>query len=169
MLKANCPDSDEITDTAAKELFERAVKEIITLASEDPIWVVQNILGDEIEIIYEDKVIDGKLYYETSAAFQDLYDYYSEIFTGDALNWILSTKFTKVDGTLYCSPAGGATGWVIDNLKVTQIGQDGGSFLYEATFTQFEAAAKSNFTVVKTENGFRIASIDYIPSLLRKW
>ncbi len=165
---------EEITDNAAKELFEKAVHEIIMLAAEEPSQVITTILGDDIEVFYEEKIIDGTAYYETTAKYEELQDYYSEIFSGDALSWILSTKFTDVDGTLYCSPAGGATGWSIENTEVSNIGQSNGSYAYEAAFNKVEPMKEpeetttSRFTVEKTENGYRISSIDYSPDLLEK-
>ncbi len=155
-----------ITDAAAKELFKKATAEIRLLSSEAPQDLVKMFLGSDVTIIYEEKSIDGAMYYETTAAFQDLQDYYAELFTGDALTWILSTKFVDIDGTLYCSLTGGATGWNIADLTVTQIGQDGGSYHYEATFTEFENTKSSRFTVVNTDNGYRISNIDYTAYLL---
>ncbi len=159
---------EELTDAATKELFEKATAEIRLLASEAPQDVVNMILGNDVSIIYEEKSIDGAMYYETTAAFQDLQDYYAKLFIGDALTWILSTKFVDVDGTLYCSLTGGATGWSIADLNVTQTGKDDGNYLYEATFIELENTNTSQFTVVKTDNGYRISSIDYIPDLLRQ-
>lgn len=158
--------NDEITDTEVRELFEKAAKEIITLASEDPTDVIRMILGD-VEVIYEEKQINGEAYYETTADYKDLRDYYAEIFAGGALDWILSTKFADVDGTLYCSPSGGASGWRITNLEIKGTGQNSGKHMYEATFSEWEATTTSQFAIEKTEIGYRISSIDYIPDLLK--
>ncbi len=157
-----------ITDATAKELFEKATAEIRLLSSESPLDLVNMILGNDIEIVYEEKTIDGVMYYETTAAFQDLKDYYAKLFTGEALTWILSTKFADVDGTLYCSPTGGATGWSIADLEVARTGQSSGSYLYEATFNEFDEPTTSQFTIENTDDGYRISSIDYIPDLLRQ-
>lgn len=157
---------EEIADTVAKKLFESAVKEIITLASEDPTYIIKMILED-VEIIDEEKQIKGVSYYKTTAAYKEVHDYYSEVFTGDALNWILSTKFADVDGTLYCSSVGGASGWSIANLEVKRTGQNSDTYMYEATFKEFENTTTSQFMMEKTEGGYRISSINYIPDLLR--
>jgi len=155
-----------ITDTVAKELFEKATNEIITLATEEPTTVIQTILGD-VEVIYEENHIDGVAYYETTAKYKELHDYYSEIFTGDALDWILSTKFADVDGTLYCSPVGGASSWSITNLEVARTDQNDDKYIYEATFDAHEETTTSQFTIENTENGYRISGINYIPDLLK--
>ncbi|GHU80413.1 hypothetical protein FACS1894191_5660 [Clostridia bacterium] len=117
---ATTADSDggKTTDTMAKEMFENAVEEIITLASEDPVLLIKTILGDDVQVVCNEKNIDGVGYYETTAKYEELSGYYSEIFTGDALRWVLSTKFADVDETLYCSPAGGASGWGGTDVEV---------------------------------------------------
>ena len=162
----------EMTDTVAIELFESAVKEIIMLASEDPALLVRTILGDDIEVIYEETNIDGVGYYETTASFKALHDYYGRLFTADALDWILSTKFVDVDGTLYCSPAGGASGWGIIDVEIVTAGQNNGNYIYEAAFNDSRNDGKtprtSQFIVESTEAGYRISSIDYIPDLLKR-
>ena len=157
---------ESITDTEVVELFERAVDEIIFLASEEPLYVVRKNLED-VEVIYDETYIDGNAFYETTATFKELQDFYSNLFTGDALNWILSTKFADVDGVLYVSPAGGASGWGISNVEVTLISQNGGTYTYEAAFDAFDVTTTSQFAIEKTENGYRISSIDYIPDLLK--
>ena len=159
--------SEEITDIEAKELFERASVEIITLASEDPTLLVKMILGDDIEVIYKETDINGAIYYETTATYKKMSDYYSKLFTKDALDWVLSTKFADVNGTLYCSPVGGASGWSIANLKVAKISQDDNKCVYEATFNEFEQTTTSLFTVETTDSGYKISNIDYIPDLLK--
>lgn len=162
------PVIEEITDTEARELYMKAIDEIILLATEDPITVIKNILGDHVTVVYEDRNIDDKVYYETSAQYREMQDYYSNLFSGDALSWILSTKFTSVEGTLYCSPVGGASGWGITNLEVTRTSQNNDTYIYKATFREFEETTTSSFEIKNTEHGYRITSIDYIPDLLKK-
>jgi len=159
-------EDESITDTEVVELFERAVDEIIFLASEDPLYVISKNL-ENVEVIYDETYIDGNAFYETTATFKELQDFYSNLFTGDALNWILSTKFADVDGVLYVSPAGGATGWRISNLEITLISQNGDTYTYEAVFNEFDITTTSQFAIERTENGYRISSIDYVPYSLK--
>ena len=163
---------EEMTEVLAKELFEGAVKEIIMLASEDPALLVRGILDDDTAVIYEEITIDGEGYYKTTAPFEELRDYYGRLFTADALDWILSTKFVDVDGTLYCSPAGGASGWGITDVEIVTAGQNNGNYIYEATFNDSRIDGKtprtSQFIIENTEKGYRISSIDYIPDLLKR-
>ena len=162
----------EITDVAVIELFERAAKEIIALASEEPESLIKTILGDDMKVVNKEKNIDGKIYYETTAKYMALQNHYAEIFSGEALAWVLSTKFADVAGVLYCLPSGGATGWSIVNTKVSKVNQDNGISAYKATFSRIEgikepeAPTTSLFSIEKTAAGYRVSSIDYSPDLL---
>ncbi len=161
------------THTAiAKELFERAATEIIKLATEEPATIVKTVLGDNVKIHNESKKIRGINYLKTSESYEKLKNYYSDIFIGDALDWILSTKFANVDGVLYCSAVGGATGWTITDTEVILLSQIDERYAYEATFKEVEFmkdprdAITKQFIVEKIDNTYRIAEIDYVPDLL---
>lgn len=164
---------EEITNVIARELFEKAADEIITLASENPADLIKMVLRDDVQVTYNEKNINGVAYYETTASFEELQDYYSQLFSGDALSWVLSTKFADVDGTLYCSSVGGASGWSIADIEIELIGQNNGTYAYEAVFNRVDRAGAhevitSRFSAEKTEYGYRISSIDNVPDLLEK-
>lgn len=150
----------------AEALFKKATEEIILLASEDPAGVLKGIVND-VEIIYDITDINGQKYYKTNSHFEDVRSYYANIFTGDALEWILSTKFIDVEGTLYCSPTGGATGWVISEIEVEVLEQNDNTYLCEATFYVQDIKDTSRFIIEKNENTYRISDIDYVPNSLK--
>jgi hypothetical protein len=177
-------DVEELSDELAKALFVKAVREIIFLSVEEPSSVISRAIGADVKIPFAEKNIDGRdgpAYIETTGKYKELQDYYAKVFAGDALDWILSTKFADVDGILYCSQVGGATGWGIANVVVTNIGQNNDQCTYEAIFINYggaitdtgdsylfayEGTIKSQFAIVKTENGYKISSIDYKGYLL---
>lgn len=152
--------------STAKTLFDQATEEIILLASEDPRDVVHIILGD-VEIYNVVMIKNEHVYFKTSAKFEDLQNYYAATFTGKALEWILSTKFTEAEGTLYCDIAGGATGWSISNTEVTILEQNDDIYKCKATFNVQNISDISYFTIQQTEDGYRVSEIDYIPNLLK--
>ena len=155
-----------------KELFERAAMEIIKLATEDPATIVMTVLGDNVKIFEESKKIGGVDYFKTSESYEELKNYYSDIFISDALDWILSTKFANVDGVLYCSAVGGATGWTITDTEVILLSQVDERYVYEASFKEVELMndpgdpIAKRFIVEKIDNIYRIAEIGYVPYLL---
>ena len=158
---------NEMPEINVKDLFERAAKEIITLATQDPITIIKTIIEDEITVFYKNTYINDKVYYKTTATYKSLQDYYSGIFTGDALKWVLSTKFAENDKVLYCSPIGGASGWSIENTEVTIMGQIGGRYSYKAAFNRIDNTGSyetttCQFTIEKTDNQYRISSIEYL-------
>ena len=158
---------EEITDEKAKQLFESATNDISELAYEEPMGVVNRILGDDIKTTDIEIIVGETPYYETTGKFKDLEDYYAKTFSGEALDWVMSTKFIDTNGVLYCSAVGGATGWEIENLKVTQLEKNENSYTYKAEFVEFEEPATSEFVVEKSDAGYRIAKIDYVPGLLK--
>jgi len=154
----NVPVDNEITDMTAKVLFEEAANKIWRLATANPSDLVQSLLGEDITISSDYTSINGILYYKTTGSYQQLYDYYAETFTETALDWIVNTKFAKLDDTLYCSPAGGATGVIVTAAEVILVNQDNERYTYEVTsqFSYNDTIRTTNFfTVVKVNNEYR--------------
>ena len=82
---------------------------------------------------------------------------------------MLFTVFLDVDGVLYCSSTGGATGVGIYDVSIEKVGENA----YIGTFHQgldmnnpWEVT--SRFEVTATDAGYRISSIDYCPSFLKQ-
>ena len=94
-------------------------------------------------------------------------DYYSQTFTGEALDWLLDTSFTDVDGVLYAFAGGGATGWQSKAVSVEKL--DGNT--YKGTYLAYHSVPEgeeesTTFSIEKTDAGYRISSIGYRPDLL---
>lgn len=105
-------EEEEPTEEELIPLFEKAMNEIISLATNPTDEVLRDIFDKEIECDYMNQIIvDDTPYQWTSRQYSELVDYYSQTFTGEALDWLLDTSFTDVDGVLYAFAGGGATGW----------------------------------------------------------
>lgn len=95
-------EEEEPTEEELTELFDKAMYEINYLATEMPTFVVSQIFDHEMEFYYDDEIIiDNFPFVRTSKQYSELKEYYEQIFTGEALDWLMSTKFADVDGTLY--------------------------------------------------------------------
>lgn len=101
-------EEEEPTEEELIPLFEKAMNEIISLATNPTDEVLRDIFDKKIECDYMNQIIvDDTPYQWTSRQYSELVDYYSQTFTGEALDWLLDTSFTDVDGVLYAF-AGGA-------------------------------------------------------------
>jgi len=116
-----------------------------------------------------EKSIDGIRYYKTELSYQQAVDYYSEIFTGEALDSFLSRYFYDVDGNLYVKSAGSMTGFGIDHIEITYMSQSGGEYFYQVAYDDvagFEEITFSpdecHFSVKNVDGDYRISSIDYL-------
>ncbi len=157
------PTEEELT-----ELFDKAMYEINYLATEMPTFVVSQIFDHEMEFYYDDEIIiDNFPFVRTSKQYSELKEYYGQTFTGEALDWFMSTKFADVDGTLYCCIAGGATGFGSKAVSIEKLEGNTYQAIYENTYIDDSTEEKSTtFSVQKTDAGYRISSIDYCPDLL---
>lgn len=80
-------------------------------------------------------IVDDTPYQWTSRQYSELVDYYSQTFTGEALDWLLDTSFTDVDGVLYAFAGGGATGWQSKAVSVEKL--DGNT--YKGTYLAYHS------------------------------
>ncbi len=161
-------ESTDISNQEIADLYKKAVRMILDLATCEPAEIPRKICSD-IEFSREIVEINQEFYCETSMDFDKIVEYYSTVFTGEALEWVPATKFLNVDGKLYCCVVGGTSGWSVRDVSVEKIGPN----TYQATFFTAcgpEEAAKrqSNFEIKKTDAGYRISSIDYCPPWLKK-
>ena len=152
-----------LTDSEAAELFCSAMEEIGDLAFEDPVLTLQTIFPDA-EIYEEEVWIDGTPYVKTSLPFERISEYYGSIFTGDALEWVLSTKYAKIDGTLYCSPVGGMTNPGFRFVSVRRTEGRTYTGIYQTALSEEKRSV--HFTCEKVDAGYRISDIDYRPAVL---
>ena len=164
----NPSEEEEPTEEELTELFDKAMYEINYLATEMPTFVVSQIFDHEIEFYYDDEIIiDNFPFVRTSKQYSELKEYYEQIFTGEALDWFMSTKFADVDGTLYCCRAGGATGFGSKAVSIEKLEGNTYQAIYENTYIDDSTEEKSTtFSLQKTDAGYRISSIDYCPDLL---
>ena len=145
----------------AEALFTAAMEEIRNLASEDPQSLLRSIFPD-IEISGDEMAVDGVPYVRTSLACEELAGYYGETFTGEALEWVLSTKFADVDGAVYCSLVGGQSGGSFQTVSVEPL--EGNA--WEGRYLSSGEECTTVFEVEETAGGWRIAAIDYRPGSL---
>lgn len=161
---------EEPTEEELIPLFEKAMNEIISLATNPTDDVLRDIFDKEIECDYMNQIIvDDTPYQWTSRQYSELVDYYSQTFTGEALDWLLDTSFTDVDGVLYAFAGGGATGWQSKAVSVEKL--DGN--IYKGTYLAYHSTPEgeeesTTFSIEKTDAGYRVSDIAYHPDLLER-
>lgn len=118
-----------------------------------------------MEFYYDDEIIiDNFPFVRTSKQYSELKEYYGQIFTGKALDWLMSTKFADVDGTLYCCRAGGATGFGSKAVSIEKLEGNSYQTIYENTYIDDSTEEKrTTFSIEKTDAGYRVSSIEYHP------
>lgn len=163
-------EEEEPTEEELIPLFEKAMNEIISLATNPTDEVLRDIFDKEIECDYMNQIIvDDTPYQWTSRQYSELVDYYSQTFTGEALDWLLDTIFTDVDGVLYAFAGGGATGWQSKAVSVEKL--DGNT--YKGTYLAYHSTPEgeeesTTFSIEKTDAGYRVSDIAYHPDLLER-
>lgn len=163
-------EEEEPTEEELIPLFEKAMNEIISLATNPTDDVLRDIFDKKIECDYMNQIIvDNTPYQWTSRQYSELVDYYSQTFTGEALDWLLDTSFTDVDGVLYAFAGGGATGWQSKAVSVEKL--DGNT--YKGTYLAYHSTPEgeeesTTFSIEKTDAGYRVSDIAYHPDLLER-
>lgn len=166
----NPGEEEEPTNEELLPLFEKAMNEIISLATNPTDDVLRDIFDKKIECDYMNQIIvDDTPYQWTSRQYSELVDYYSQTFTGEALDWLLDTSFTDVDGVLYAFAGGGATGWQSKAVSVEKL--DGNT--YKGTYLAYHSTPEGEeestiFSIEKTDAGYRVSDIAYHPDLLER-
>ena len=163
-------EEEEPTEEELIPLFEKAMNEIISLATNPTDDVLRDIFDKKIECDYMNQIIvDDTPYQWTSRQYSELVDYYSQTFTGEALDWLLDTSFTDVDGVLYAFAGGGATGWQSKAVSVEKL--DGNTYkgIYLAYHSTPEGEEESTtFSIEKTDAGYRVSDIAHHPYFLEQ-
>ena len=163
-------EEEEPTEEELIPLFEKAMNAIISLATNPTDEVLRDIFDKEIECDYMNQIIvDDTPYQWTSRQYSELVDYYSQTFTGEALDWLLDTIFTDVDGVLYAFAGGGATGWQSKAVSVEKLGGN----TYKGTYLAYHSTPEgeeesTTFSIEKTDAGYRVSDIAYHPDLLER-
>ncbi len=160
---------EEPTEEELIELLDKAMNEINSLATnptDDVLFF--DIFDRDIECDYSNQIIiDGIPYQWTSRQYSELVDYYSQTFTGEALDWILDSSFADVDGVLYAFAGGGATGTYSKAVSIEKLEQN----TYRAHYQMFSINGlayedDTTFSIEKTDAGYRVSDIDHRPDLL---
>ena len=172
---------EEPVDEIARELFEKVLREISRLVLDEGISNMPPPEAFGVDawssygsfvVSYETVWIDGRPYWETNLPYKNLRDYYAKTYTGEALDLILSTRWTEVDGKIYANPQGGASGWGLENIEVKLVAQNGNEYTYEGRFDISIGFVEEyseifnetmQFSIKKVEDGYRISSLRDIP------
>ena len=159
---------EEPTEEELIELLDEAMNEINSLATNPTNDVLYDIFGEDIEFDPLNQVIIDDITYQwTSRQYSELVDYYSQTFTGEALNWILDTRFADVDGVLYSFLGGGATGTHSKAVSIEKLEEN----TYRAHYQMFSLNVliyedDTTFSIEKTDAGYKVSDIDYCPPFL---
>ena len=161
---------EEPTEEELIPLFEKAMNEIISLATNPTDDVLRDIFDKKIECDYMNQIIvDDTPYQWTSRQYSELVDYYSQTFTGEALDWLLDTSFTDVDGVLYGFAGGGASGLVSKAVSIEKVEGNTYQATYENTYVSGSTEeCSTTFSIEKTDAGYRVSDIAHHPYFLEQ-
>lgn len=164
----NLSEEEEPTESELTELFDRAMYEINNLATTEIDYLLSEIFDRDIECDYSNQVtINGVPYQWTSRRYSELVDYYSQTFTGEALDWLLTSNFADVDGVLYGFAGGGASGILSKAISIEKL--EGNT--YQATYENIYVSGSTEecsttFTIERTDDGYRVSDIAHRPYFL---
>lgn len=166
----NLSEKKEPTKSELTELFDRAMYEINNLATTEIDYLLSEIFDGDIECDYSNQItINGVPYQWTSRRYSELVDYYSQTFTGEALDWLLTSNFADVDGVLYGFAGGGASGIVSKAVSIEKLEENTYQATYENTYVSGSTEeCSTTFTIEKTDAGYRVSTIAYHPDLLER-
>ena len=164
----NLSEEEEPTESELTELFDRAMYEINNLATTEIDYLLSEIFDGDIECDYSNQVtINGVPYQWTSRRYSELVDYYSQTFTGEALDWLLTSNFADVDGVLYGFAGGGASGIVSKAISIEKLEGNTYQATYENTYVSGSTEeCSTTFTIEKTNDGYRVSDIAHRPYFL---
>ena len=164
----NLSEKEEPTKSELTELFDRAMYEINNLATTEIDYLLSEIFDGDIECDYSNQVtINGVPYQWTSRQYSELVDYYSQTFTGEALDWLLTSNFADVDGVLYGFAGGGASGILSKAVSIEKLEENTYQATYENTYVSGSTEeCSTTFTIEKTDDGYRVSDIAHRPYFL---
>lgn len=164
----NLSEEEEPTESELTELFDRAMYEINNLATTEIDYLLSEIFDGDIECDYSNQVtINGVPYQWTSRRYSELVDYYSQTFTGEALDWLLTSNFADVDGVLYGFAGGGASGILSKAISIEKLEGNTYQATYENTYVSGSTEeCSTTFTIEKTNDGYRVSDIAHRPYFL---
>lgn len=164
----NLSEKEEPTESELTELFDRAMYEINNLATTEIDYLLSEIFDGDIEYDYSNQItINGVPYQWTSRRYSELVDYYSQTFTGEALDWLLTSNFADVDGVLYGFAGGGASGILSKAVSIEKLEENTYQATYENTYVSGSTEeCSTTFTIEKTDDGYRVSDIAHRPYFL---
>lgn len=164
----NLSEKEEPTKSELTELFDRAMYEINNLATTEIDYLLSEIFDGDIECDYSNQItINGVPYQWTSRRYSELVDYYSQTFTGEALDWLLTSNFADVDGVLYGFAGGGASGIVSKAVSIEKLEENTYQATYENTYVSGSTEeCSTTFTIEKNDDGYRVSDIAHHPYFL---
>lgn len=164
----NLSEKEEPTESELTELFDRAMYEINNLATTEIDYLLSEIFDGDIECDYSNQItINGVPYQWTSRRYSELVDYYSQTFTGEALDWLLTSNFADVDGVLYGFAGGGASGILSKAVSIEKLEENTYQATYENTYVSGSTEeCSTTFTIEKTDDGYRVSDIAHRPYFL---
>ena len=164
----NLSEKEEPTESELTELFDRAMYEINNLATTEIDYLLSEIFDGDIECDYSNQItINGVPYQWTSRRYSELVDYYSQTFTGEALDWLLTSNFTDVDGVLYGFAGGGASGILSKAISIEKLEGNTYQATYENTYVSGSTEeCSTTFTIERTDDGYRVSDIAHRPYFL---
>lgn len=159
---------EELTELELTKLFDRAMYEINNLATTEIDYLLSEIFEGDIECDYSNQItINGVPYQWTSRRYSELVDYYSQTFTGEALDWLLTSNFADVDGVLYGFAGGGASGILSKAVSIEKLEGNTYQATYENTYVSGSTEeCSTTFTIEKTDDGYRVSDIAHRPYFL---
>lgn len=152
--------SESKVDEIAKDLFEKGSEKIRETQYND-------YFEYERERPIVSTFINDDVYEKRTVLYSDVKKEYSEIFTGDVLENVLSIRFIEIDGYLYVR-AGGATGWDVTNVNLERISETNGEIEYLVTYNNVnidggvEEEETCKMTVKLVDGNYRISKTDYL-------
>lgn len=164
----NLSEEEEPTESELTELFDRAMYEINNLATTEIDYLLSEIFDGDIECDYSNQItINGVPYQWTSRRYSELVDYYSQTFTGEALDWLLTSNFADVDGVLYGFAGGGASGILSKAISIEKLEENTYQATYENTYVSGSTEeCSTTFTIERTDDGYRVSDIAHRPYFL---
>ena len=164
----NLSEEEEPTESELTELFDRAMYEINNLATTEIDYLLSEIFDGDIECDYSNQItINGVPYQWTSRRYSELVDYYSQTFTGEALDWLLTSNFADVDGVLYGFAGGGASGILSKAISIEKLEGNTYQATYENTYVSGSTEeCSTTFTIERTDDGYRVSDIAHRPYFL---
>lgn len=161
------------TSTTKKETPNENNKKVDSIAKKLFKEGSQKIRETEYSDYYEytldnpSKTINGKSYQKANISYSDIKNKYSKIFTGKALDKVLSKRFIQVNSNLYIL-IGGATGWDITNIKLSRLSESNDKITYKVTYSNVQdddtVSSKKescNMTIKLVNGSYRISETNY--------